>query len=221
MNDPFDESDPAAVFGCALSLWNACNEAAHADSKLNLSDAYQGIDQFMREVMSTGGHFEAWACRHVAFDELEDVWPYLLEDKFGAACLKVLNPSALAGFDDGDCLRIALQLELPVKVTTGLPVPVDIVVANPVLGSDFLAFRILTVRDDLEDHSSEVFKEGDEPFDEHFSAPYFGLYGVDRDGVEEHLADRSSYAEASDLCRRLFPGIDLPNCPVAGRTGRR
>jgi hypothetical protein len=217
MNAPSDESDPAAVFGCALSLWNACNDAARADPQLNLSEAYQGMDQLMREVMLIGGRFEAWACTHVAFEELGEVWPYMLEEKFGVACLEILIPSALAGFDDDDCFRLALRLDLPVRATTGLPVSVDITAANPVPGSDFVAFRIRTVKDDLEDHICQPFRESDDPFDGQFGAPYFGLYGVGNDGLEEHVADRSSYAEVLRLCRRLSPGIDLPECAVRAR----
>ena len=218
MNEPSEQSDPAAVFGCTRSLWSACQNAAEADLRLNLSEAYQGMDQLMREVMMIGERFEAWACTHIAFEELKDVWPYLLEDRFGTGCLQVLIPSALAEFDDDDCLRVALQLRLPVKATGGMPVPIDIRRTNPVSGSDFVAFRIQTMRDDLEDNDCEPFKEGDDPFDERFGAPYFGLYGIGTDGLEEHVADRSSYAEILSLCRRLSPGIDFPDCPVAGGT---
>jgi len=69
--------DPASVFACALSLWQACNK--HADEeKLNLSDFYNGMDQFMREAMRVANLFEAWACLHIEFNDLEDVWPYVL-----------------------------------------------------------------------------------------------------------------------------------------------
>ena len=80
-------SDSAAVFGAALSLRQACREAAARDPHLNLSDCYNGMDEFMREVMRVGNLFEDWACGHVAFEEHSEVWPYFLEDKFGAACL--------------------------------------------------------------------------------------------------------------------------------------
>ena len=77
------EPDSAAVFGAALSIWQACRETAARDPHLNLSDCYNGMDEFMREVMRVGKCFEDWACRHVAFEELADVWPYFLE----ATCL--------------------------------------------------------------------------------------------------------------------------------------
>jgi hypothetical protein len=107
--------DPAAVFACASSLWEACNKRPGDDPELNLSDAYSGMDQLMREVMRIGEMFENWACDHVVFELLSDVWPYFLEDRFGDACLGLRDPDWLAGFDEDDCLRIAYQLRLPMR----------------------------------------------------------------------------------------------------------
>jgi hypothetical protein len=44
-----------------------------------------------------------------------EVWPYLLEDQFGTACLQLLPVEALDQFSEADCLRTALQLKLPLK----------------------------------------------------------------------------------------------------------
>lgn len=216
MSEPTDQPDPAAVFACALSLWNACQQSASVDANLNLSDSYQGIDNLMRVVMSIGTRFEAWACEYIAFDELVEVWPYLLKDKFGDVCLRVLLPSSLGQLDGDDCLRIALLLRLPVRVRDDLPVPVDIVADNPVAGSPFHAFRILTVRDRLEEDDTEPFTCEDEPFDEEWGIPYFALFGVGADGLREHIADRRTYAETADLARKLSPGILLPGSPISG-----
>lgn len=109
------DADPAAVFACAVSLWEACDKAAGDDPELNLSDAYSGMDQLMREVMRIGEMFENWACDHVVFELLSDVWPYFLKDRFGDACLDLLEPDSLAGFDEDYCLRIAYQLRLPMR----------------------------------------------------------------------------------------------------------
>jgi len=116
-------ADPAAVFACALSLWQACHEHAASEKDLNLSDCFNGIDQLMREVMSIGNRFEEWACLHVSFDELNDVWPYMLEDKFGKACLERLLPNTLPKFDESDCLWVALHLRLPVLHDDALALP--------------------------------------------------------------------------------------------------
>jgi len=83
--------DPAAVFASALSLWQVCQKHAVGDTKLNLSECYNGMDQYMREVMRVASQFETWACLHIDFDELNDMWPYLLEDRFGENCLAVLS----------------------------------------------------------------------------------------------------------------------------------
>ena len=123
--------DPSAIFACAVSLRDACVEAERSDPSLNLSASYNGMDQFMREMMRIGELFESWSCQHVCFDDLNDVWPYLLEDKFGDACLKVMLPTSLAQFDESDCLRAAMTLCLPVRVDGNPAVPLDVSALNP------------------------------------------------------------------------------------------
>jgi hypothetical protein len=39
------------------------------------------------------------------------------------------------------------------------------------------------------------------------------LYGVESDGLLEHIADRRTYADAAQLARSLSPGIALPDRP--------
>ena len=212
------ESDSAAVFGAALSLRKACREAAERDPHLNLSDCYNGMDEFMREVMRVGNCFEDWACRHIAFEELADVWPYFLEDKFGAACLAVMSPGSLAQFDDTDCLRVALRLRLPIRPHASLRLPVDVTAQNPTAGTAFAAFRIQTVRDALKGGFTEPFTADDDPTDEEMGEPYFSLYGVGADGLLEHIADRRTYAEAVTLAGKLAPGIEFPTVPVISPT---
>ncbi len=213
MNDETEQPDPAAVFGCALSLWHECKKPTGAGGRLNLSECYNGGDEFMRVVMRTATQFETWASLHIAFDELNDVWPYLMEDKFGAACVGVMGAENLTRFEDEDCLRVALLLRLPVKVSTGLPVPLDFTAVNPVPGSSFGAFRIQTVRSVAEGDICEPFTLADDPFDEQFCPPHFALYGVGGDGLLEHIADRLTYAAAACLARNLAPGISFPDAP--------
>lgn len=206
-------SDSAAVFACALSLWEATKKQAMGE-RLNLSECYNGVDQLMREVMRIGNQFEGWACRHISFEALSDVWPYLLEDRFGDACLDVLLPSALTAFDETDCLRVALRLRFPVKVDNKLAVPIVVCAANPVVDSAFRGFRIQTVRSSLEDNDATPFTADDDPFDENFSRPYFGIYGVNHDGRLEHITDRPTYGEALSLVQSLAPAIELPAIPT-------
>ena len=176
------------------------------------------MDEFMRVMMRIGQRFEDWSCLHVNFDLLTDVWPYLLEDRFGEACLNVRESVTLAEFDDDDCLSVAFQLRLPVIVDGTLPVPVDERAENPVVGSPFKALRIQTVRDEIGGSSSEPFVLGDDPCDEQFGPLYFGLYGVGEDGLLEHIASRQTYADALRLARSLAPGIGFPDrpCPAFG-----
>lgn len=207
-----EQSDPAAVFACAKSLYDDCLQRVESD----LSKAYQGMDSFMREVMRAGEMFEKWACRHVAFSELDEVWPYLLERRFGGACLEVMDDDALAGFDANDCLRIAIKLHLPVWVDGSLPLPVCVEAPNPLAGAEFHRLRIQTVRHEADGEGGmTAFTEGDDPFDDEYGAPVFGIYGVTKDGLLEHIVDVGGYEEARGLLMRLLPGIGLPEKVVA------
>src|SRR5688572_1120509 len=102
--------DPAAIFATAYSLWEACNSQAKQDPRLDLSAAYSGYDQLMREVMRIGTCFETWVCEHINFDETREVWPYMLGDRFGETCLDLFHATDLADFGADDCLRVALKL---------------------------------------------------------------------------------------------------------------
>jgi hypothetical protein len=206
--------DPAAVFASALSLWQACQKKAEIE-KLNLSECYNGMDEFMREVMRVANLFEAWACSHINFDETNEVWPYVLEDRFGEACLAVIEPNGLAEFDDTDCLRVAMRLHLPIIIDDKLPVPIDLKAVNPVASAGFREFRIQTIRDSIEDDDCSPFSCDDEPFDPEFSTPYFGLYGVGADGLLEHIADRRTYREIFNLAQKIAPGVDFPAAPAS------
>jgi hypothetical protein len=206
--------DSAALFACALSLWQAFQKRAVEDLQLNLSEAYNGMDQFMREVMRVASLFEAWACDYVEFEEMSEVWPYLMQEKFGCACLESILPDGLAKFDANDCLRVALRLRLPMGLNDKLRIPVDVRAPNPIAGSGFLTFRIQTVRNYLESEDVAPFTTGDDPFNEEFGAPYFALYGVAEDGLLEHIADRRIYSDALSLADRLAPGVAFPNKPI-------
>ncbi len=145
---------------------------------------------------------------------MNDVWPYLLEDKFGETCLAIFSPGNLAQFDDSDCLRVAMSMRLPVILDDKLPVPIDVTALNPASGSPFRKFRIQTVRDSIEDGDTKPYSVDDEPFDEEFGRPYFGLYGVGDGGKVEHIADRKTYSEAVRLAEKLAPGVAFPNSPT-------
>lgn len=205
MNVPAEEIDPAAVFAIATSLRTACEEAEAADPSLNLGSGYKGWDQFTRELMRVALTFEEWACLYVAFDHLEHTWSYFLENSFGKACLKVLEAGGLASFGTDDCLRLAFRLRLPIWENGALPIPVDVIVDNTVVGSAFKAFRIQTVRDLLAEPQIVPYTGSDDPFDENLGERYFGIYGVDEEGFLEHIADRDSYVLAREFVLNLAP----------------
>jgi hypothetical protein len=207
MNVPPEEVDPAAVFAIATSLRKACEEAEAADLSLDLGAVYNGWDQFTRELMHVALMFEEWACLHVAFDHLEHTWSYFLENAFGEACLKVMEAGALASFDADDCLRVAFLLQLPIWENGELPIPVDVILENTVVGSAFKAFRIQTMRDLLAEPRVVPFTCSDDPFDEKLGERYFSIYGVGEDGLLEQIADRCSYSLARELVLKLAPGV--------------
>ena len=173
MNDELQQPDPASVFACALSLWQECKKLDQTDEGLNLSECYNGMDEFMRVVMRVATRFEDWASLHIAFDELDDIWPYMMEDHFGAACLASILPTRLAEFDDTLCLRVALSLRLPVRFDTNLHLPVGETATNPMAGSEFPTFRILTMRESSDGERREMLTFNDDPFDERFGSPFF------------------------------------------------
>lgn len=55
---------------------------------------------------------------------------------------------------------------------------------------------------------------GDEPHDTDFEPPVVALYGVDAEGLLEHIRDSDSYAEARSLVMKLAPGVVFPEVPV-------
>jgi len=211
MNGLVQDLDPAAILAAATSLRSACDAAAAADSSLNLSECYHGYDQLMRETMRIGILFEGWACAHVAFEELGECWPYFLEDHFGIACLKVRSAESMTAFDESDCLKVAMELRLPVWVDDALPLALDVSGAHPMAFAEFQKLRIQTVRQCRASGDIEAFAPGDDPFDPEWSKPCYGVYGIDENGWHEHIADRPTYSAARCLVGKLAPGIDLPS----------
>lgn len=211
---PRDSPDPTAVFACALSLWRESMRRCQSEREVNLSECYNGGDEFMRVIMRIGTQFEEWACTFIQFEDLDNCWPYLLEAQFGEACIALMDITSLDRFCDDDCLAVALRLHLPVKADGILPVPIDISAGNPVLGSEFRSFRIQTVREGG-DGAIEPFTGWDDLFDESFGPPFFGFYGVYADGMLEHIADFKSYSDAVRLARKLSPGIQFPDVPIS------
>lgn len=167
-----------------------------------------------RELMRVAELFEKWACKHVEFAHMTDTWPYLLKARFGSACLETMNVDAFASFDENDCLRVAFKMRLPIRVDDHLPVPVCVEAPNPYEGAKFARLRIQTVRADWK-AEMRCTPEDDEPFDENFNEPFFGVYGVLANGKRELIADRPNYSAARNLLLALIPNIDLPKVPIA------
>ena len=165
----------------------------------------------MREVMRIAECFEVWACEHIAFDALNDVWPYLLQDRFGDACLYVLSLECLADFEEQDCLRVAMRLRLPIKCDDRLPLPVDLRARNTVPDSAFVELRIQSMRTCLETGEVFPYVDTDEPYDEQFGAVSFALSGMESDDRQTGIATLPTYGAAVSLATKLAPGIAFPS----------
>jgi hypothetical protein len=137
-----------------------------------------------------------------------------LQDRFGDACLAIIEPTALAQFDESDCLRVAIELRLPIRLSDNLRIPIDLLAPNPVPESSFLRFQIQTVRDLLEDGDTMPFTVEDDPFDAEFGPPYFALFGIGHAGITEHIANRRTYSETVSLAQKLAPKVEFPAQPV-------
>lgn len=97
-----EEPDPAAILGAACSIRRHAELLAGNHGK-DLSAVYNGNDEFMRICMTVAVEFEQWACEHVQFDQLDEVWPYLLDDKFGEAAIEVAGSECELGNLNGEC----------------------------------------------------------------------------------------------------------------------
>lgn len=213
-----DSLNPAAVLSCAISLRDACEQSAKLN-KLDLSDLFQGMDQFYREAMRIAALFEEWACKHVVFEEVCDVWPYLLEDKFGAACLQRMSVEDLSGFDAEDCPNVAMKLLLPLLYKDAPRLPLDVKAINPVPASPFTHWRIQTIRCLSGDDDFEPMLYGDDPSDPEYEPSILALYGVNAEGLVEHIKDFERYADAVAFVSKLAPGVEFPNEPLAKSQG--
>jgi hypothetical protein len=110
-----DDPDPAAIFAAALSLHESACIAADLHNNC-LSEIYNGFDEFMRQCMRVATEFENWACANVRWESVLEVWPYLLEDRFGDAALVVAGSERDVGkLGCDDWLRIARMLKLPLR----------------------------------------------------------------------------------------------------------
>ncbi|MGC3992108.1 MAG: hypothetical protein QM796_20925 [Chthoniobacteraceae bacterium] len=210
-----DSPDSAGIFAAALSLWLECERLQKEKSKPFENGYANGRDQLMRDMMAAAQLFESWACKHVYFDELNEVWPYLLEEHFGPVCLAEMPLETIGEFNQQSCMEVAIALKIPLRLDSGLIFPINLQ-AN--VGDSQMAFRklrICTVRTFIEDGSVECFCWHDVN-DGEWSTPYYGVYGIDGDDSVEHIADRNSYLSAVSLAQKLSPSIDFPMHVIGG-----
>jgi hypothetical protein len=219
MSDASQKPDPAAVFGAALSLWHEYTKPSSSIERRNPENQQVSDDCLLSVIMSIATQFCAWAHEYAQLDNPNTLWPVFLKGQFGRACRGAIGSKDLSKFDERDCLRIALRLQIPLILRDGVPIPIDVTAANPNSDSPFRAFRIQTVRESLGEDTYEPFTWEDEPFDKNFKPPLFALYGVDAAYLLEHIADRQTYSEALSLAQKLAPGLQFGGDLVLAECG--
>ena len=123
-----------------------------------------------------------------------------LETATGARLQSLLFGITTAGFNkEGICYELR---DYAIKVLRGYNSEVEGAV------KDDTFFAIIFTLD-----------KDDDPFDDELSAPCLALYGVDAEGMPEHIADRATYAEVLKLARSLAPGIGFPEAPNSASQG--
>jgi hypothetical protein len=107
-------SDPADIVAVIISLNDTARELSKSGNA-DISEAYQGVDQFMRETIRVAEQFEQWACSHVLFDDFGEVFPYFIEDKFGKALHELYGITCLRDINSDAFPKIAEHLHIPFK----------------------------------------------------------------------------------------------------------
>lgn len=110
------KNDLAAEFGAATSVRRMGEALAHTHGN-DLSEAYQGGDEFMRQCMRVGRDFESWCCVYVDWETgIDECWPYFLEDRFGAVAISVAGSEChLDRLGPTHWVKIARRLKLPLR----------------------------------------------------------------------------------------------------------
>jgi hypothetical protein len=209
--------DPAGVFAAAHSLWTAIFESSDRPEKASLSHCYQGLDQLMRDVLRVGLLFETWSCRHIAFDEVDEVWPYFVADNLGTTWLRIFDAYSLGDVNERDCLHAAWHLRLPIRMSEEFVLPVTVDVGNPNADTAFVGFRIQTTRTLKNGSRMMPFTVSDELFDESYVMACYSLYGRTGAGDSELLASRATYSETVSLAKRLVKNVEFPSAIICRR----
>lgn len=217
-----ETSDLAGELAIAKGLFDYLADKDDFD----ISEAYQGVDECMRRCMHLGRVFEVWACDHIHFDSLQNVWPYYLEDHIGPAIEKMFweaNHTIPIMWDDSDLLSLAVNLRLPVLIAETTGSSMDIVWELPrSRPGEFQAYQVRTVRTTPDGESVEHYSIGDAAHynnDDNHSPILFALYGsLDaEDPVWEFVFEMPSYEALRITAQRLL-GADktsaMPMTPV-------
>lgn len=162
--------DLADEFAVALSVHERWKE----EKELDISETFNGGDEFLRRCLSCAQKLVSWFDRYVDYPRLTDVWCYYLEDKAGDAFWELFNPGLPEELKDDDCLSLALLLRAPID-TRADKAPIDITWEIPGR-SGYCFFRVVTrVFEDSEDAMPIFYSIRDAISGP--QAPSFAFYG--------------------------------------------
>jgi hypothetical protein len=214
--------DKAAELGIAMGVYNHYSYK----SDLDISNEYNGADEFMRRCQHLGQVFEAWCCAHVNFSRMIEIWPYYAEDYIGPSVDKLLVERCVpASWSEEELLALAVLLHLPVRVRTTENVSFSMEWEAQNWSSDEIKlYQVRTVRHSTDGKSVEHYTHEHvlaRPVPPIWLTPnpvLFALYGAQdkEDTTWEFLFERQSYAELYSLVKRLLKedSADMPKDPV-------
>lgn len=235
--------DPAAVFAIAHALFVLLESKAAArgehqqedDNQESIWEDHGGQDGALRNFMSTASIFEAWACKHVAFDELADIWPYKLMDSFGEAWKKMAGENYYHRDHPhrnmthptpgpGMCYQLARLMELPVFYRENDElIPLLVHVQNlpskqPDLGMDTVpvtTWRFSTVKVSLQSDGPTLLSRytvtsAEPKLNEHIELM---LEAVTANGSSVVVGYFPTYDDAAKHALSLNPDLELPELP--------
>jgi hypothetical protein len=218
---PAEAPDAAAEFAIAKGLYDYFANKQSYD----ISEIYNGADEFMRRCAHLGRLFEAWSCDHVDFNAMQDVWPYYLEDHVGPAVESMFweqNCEIPVRWGEDELLSLATKLRLPVRIQNTPNCSMNVEwAAAPAQQGRYQRYQVRTVRHSedgwaMEHYTVEDAQERHAADNDH--PVLFALYGsLESSGEWEFICEAPSYdVLRTSMLRMLGPeNIEgLLECPV-------
>lgn len=220
------EIDIADFVGALVSVNTAYDKHIKATKNWEMPNGGIGA---MDCVFMAATSFISWCDTRVEFDDLEDPWSYLLEDKLGDAMRDAGLFEQFADLYTSDPVNweraahlAAVHMGLTLKFDPRFEMPVDVTEECPARPSMYSHLRIYTVRDKAgEGGKSDVvqFTADSHPYDDDYGKVYYGFYGVfgpnvpEQEGQLSHIMDFDTYEIALQTVRAAYGSSLFPDTP--------